>query len=45
MSGMVNEAGEVTLGDIGIKVFVNKQVPLAPLKQAVPRLLQSKRSA
>jgi DNA-binding response OmpR family regulator len=43
MSGMVNDGGDVTLENIGIKVFVNKPVPLAPLKQAVRRLLSANR--
>jgi DNA-binding NtrC family response regulator len=42
MSGGVGDVPQATLKAANIKVFVNKPVPLAPLKQAVRRLLQAK---
>jgi CheY-like chemotaxis protein len=40
MSGMVEHIDRQTLEQAGIKVFVTKPVPLAPLRQAVVKLLR-----
>jgi DNA-binding response OmpR family regulator len=42
MSGAVSDVDQEQLKKAGIMVFVNKPVPLAPLRQAVQRLLQAK---
>ncbi|UYN94241.1 MAG: response regulator [Enhydrobacter sp.] len=43
MSGRIEGLAELTLEKIGISVFVNKPVPLGPLRQAVQRLVKSGR--
>ncbi len=43
MSGRIEGLAELTLEKIGISVFVNKPVPLAPLRQAVQRLVKTGR--
>jgi CheY-like chemotaxis protein len=40
MSGMAENIDQPTLERAGIKVFVTKPVPLAPLRQAVVKLLR-----
>jgi DNA-binding response OmpR family regulator len=40
MSGRIDGLSEKILADIGISVFLNKPVPLAPLRQAVAKLVQ-----
>src|SRR5258708_538142 len=40
-SGRIEGLSEETLKDIGITVFVNKPVPLGPLRQAVLRIARS----
>jgi two-component system, OmpR family, response regulator len=40
MSGMVDYIDRPTLEKAGIKVFITKPVPLAPLRQAVVKLLR-----
>ena len=42
-SGRIEGLSEQTLKDIGITVFVNKPVPLGPLRQAVLRLAHPNR--
>jgi DNA-binding response OmpR family regulator len=41
MSGRIDGLSEQTLESIGIKVFVNKPLPLGPLRQAVLRLVKA----
>lgn len=41
MSGHIGSLSEQTLQEIGIAVFVNKPVPLGPLRRAVLKLAQS----
>ena len=41
MSGHIDGLSERTLQEIGIAVFVNKPVPLGPLRQAVLKLVDS----
>ena len=41
MSGHIDGLSERTLQEIGIAVFVNKPVPLGPLRQAVLKLVES----
>jgi DNA-binding NtrC family response regulator len=41
MSGRIDGLAEATLERNGISVFVNKPVPLAPLRQAVLRLIKT----
>lgn len=41
MSGRIDGLSEQTLRSIGISVFVNKPLPLGPLRQAVMRLVRS----
>lgn len=43
MSGHIDGLSERTLQQIGIAVFVNKPVPLGPLRQAVLKLVHSPR--
>lgn len=43
MSGRIDGLSERTLEALGITVFVNKPVPLGPLRQAVVKLVQSNR--
>lgn len=43
MSGRIEGLAELTLEKIGISVFVNKPVPLGPLRQAVQRLVKTGR--
>ena len=43
MSGRIDGLSEKTLAEIGITSFVNKPVPLAPLRQAVVKLVQASR--
>lgn len=43
MSGAIEGLSERTLQEIGIAVFVNKPVPLGPLRKAVLKLLDSPR--
>lgn len=43
MSGHIDGLSERTLQEIGIAVFVNKPVPLGPLRQAVLKLVDSPR--
>lgn len=40
MSGRIDGLSEDTLKDLGISVFLNKPVPLGPLRQAVVKLVQ-----
>ena len=40
MSGRIDGVSEKTLADLGISVFLNKPVPLAPLRRAVERLIR-----
>ena len=40
-SGRIEGLSEQTLREIGITVFVNKPVPLGPLRQAVLRIARS----
>ncbi|HTR83554.1 MAG TPA: response regulator [Reyranella sp.] len=42
MSGAIGHVDRKTLEQCGIKVFLNKPVPLAPLNQAVMRLLKTR---
>jgi DNA-binding response OmpR family regulator len=41
MSGRIDGLSEQTLAKLGITVFVNKPLPLGPLRQAVLKLVQS----
>jgi DNA-binding response OmpR family regulator len=41
MSGRIDGLPEQTLQSLGIKVFVNKPLPLGPLRQAVLRLVKA----
>jgi DNA-binding response OmpR family regulator len=41
MSGRIDGLAESTLEKTGVSVFVNKPVPLAPLRQAVLRLIKT----
>jgi DNA-binding NtrC family response regulator len=41
MSGHIDGLSERTLQEIGIAVFVNKPVPLEPLRKAVLKLVDS----
>jgi FixJ family two-component response regulator len=41
MSGRIDGLSEHTLSRLGITVFVNKPLPLGPLRQAVLKLVQS----
>ena len=43
MSGRIDGLSEKTLAELGITTFVNKPVPLAPLRQAVVKLVQASR--
>ncbi|MBI3195971.1 MAG: response regulator [Rhodospirillales bacterium] len=43
MSGQIDGLSERTLQEVGIAVFVNKPVPLGPLRKAVRKLLDSPR--
>jgi two-component system, cell cycle response regulator DivK len=44
MSGRIDGLSERTLEALGITVFVNKPVPLVPLRQAVLKLVEQSRS-
>ncbi len=43
MSGRIDGLSEKTLADLGITTFVNKPVPMAPLRQAIVKLVQASR--
>ena len=43
MSGRIDGLSEKTLGDLGITTFGNKPVPMAPLRQAIVKLVQASR--
>jgi DNA-binding response OmpR family regulator len=43
MSGRIDGLSEKTLAELGITTFVNKPVPLGPLRQAVVKLVQASR--
>ena len=41
MSGRIDGVSETTLRELGITVFVNKPLPLGPLRQAVVKLVRN----
>ncbi len=44
MSGRIDGLSEKTLSDLGITVFVNKPLPLGPLRHAVVKLVHADRA-
>ena len=44
MSGRIDGLSEQTLERVGISTFVNKPIPLGPLRQTVQRLIRSGRA-